>query len=251
MFQALYRRTARIGLSLALVLVAGPLQAALPTPVGTLRCDGMVYLGPNLAQGEATLYSGDRLTTDEGRATVSFARGDLLVLDRQSRAALRSSSEGFLVGLERGQLSLAVSTAQPIRVETDGLIISRAGSFPSLAEVALRADGSVLIAVHRGTIAVSELRREPVVVDAGYMLLVSPRLAQSQTQSQGQGQTQSVGTAAHGKMSLGERLRTFQLGRLSHIASTAVVMGGLGAVVVTAVVGPKVLNPAPVSPSVP
>lgn len=236
-------------LSLSLILGAGSLRAAVPTAVGTLRCDGVVYLDQNLARTEAIVYSGDRVMTDEGRATVSFPRGDLLVLDRQSRAALQNSPEGFLVNLERGQLSLAVSTPQSIRVETEGLTISRLGSFPSLAEVALRADGSVLVAVHRGTIAVSELRREPVVVEAGRMLTVSPRLAQSQ--SQGEGQTQSVGTTAHGKMSLGEKLRTFQLGRLNHTASAALLFGSLGALAAVAVAVPLANKPATVSPSVP
>jgi hypothetical protein len=236
-------------LSVSLMLVAGSVRAAVPTAVGTLHCDGAVYLDQNLARTEATVYSGDRVMTDEGRATVSFPRGDLLVIDRQSRAALRNSPEGFLVDLERGQLSLAISTAQSIQVEAEGLTISRLGSFPSLAEVALRADGSVVVAVHRGTIAVSKLRREPVVVEAGRTLTVSPRLAQSQ--SQGQGQTQSVGTAAHGKMSLGEKMRTFQIGRLSHEASVALLVGSLGALAAVAVAVPLANKWSAISPSVP
>jgi ferric-dicitrate binding protein FerR (iron transport regulator) len=235
--------------SLSLILVAASLRAAVPTPMGTLRCDGMVHLDQSLVPGETTVYNGDRIVTDEGRATVSFPHGDLLVLDRESRAALGSSPEGFLVGLERGQLSVAISAPQPIRVETEGLTISRIGSFPSLAEVALHADGSVLVAVHRGSVAVSGLRREPVVVQAGHILRVSRRLAQSQGQSQGQ--TQPIGTAAHGKLSLGDRLRTFQLGRLNHAASATLLFVGLAALGTAAVVIPLSIKETPVSPWAP
>jgi hypothetical protein len=42
-------------------------------------------------------------------------------------------------------------------------------------------------------------------------------------------QGQAAGTAAHGKMSIGEKLRSFQIGHLSHAASVAVLTAGLGA----------------------
>jgi len=99
-----------IWLSLLLILLVGPLRAAITGAIGTVRSDGVVYLDQAVAQREATVYSGDLVRTEEGRAVVSFVGGDRLLLNRQSRASFQRSSDGFSVSLERGQLSLSTST---------------------------------------------------------------------------------------------------------------------------------------------
>jgi hypothetical protein len=206
-----------------------------------MRADGTVYLNQGPAPGESTVYDGNLVRTEAGRATVSFRRGDLLTLDRESRAAFQSSTEGFLVSLEKGHLAFHLSTPQTVRVEADGLTLRRSGTFPSLAEVALQKDGSVMISVHRGTVSVANLRVEPILVDAGHYLSVSPRL--------GRAQNEPVGTSAHGKMSLGEKLRTFKLGPLSHNASVGVVVGIVAGAAAVAIAVPLATEPS--SPSAP
>jgi ferric-dicitrate binding protein FerR (iron transport regulator) len=190
-----------------------------------------------MAPPGATLYSGDVVRTESSPATVSFPRGDLLVLDRQSLVAFQGSSGRCLIRLEKGRLSFAAYTAQPICVETDGLALRWVGSFPSLAEVDRRADGSVAVAVLRGTISVTNLRPEAILVDAGRLIEIGPRLAQSQGPA--------VGTAAHGKMSIGDKLRTFRIGGLSHAASVAVLSLALGVVVAGVTVALTVSPSAP------
>lgn len=230
------------GFCLSLLFVAGLIQAAALTPLGTLRSTGVVYVGERLASAEAVIFNGDHLKTEEGRAAISLSRGDLVVLERQSAATLHNSSGGPSIGLERGKLSLAVSGPRPIRVESDGLTLSPTGAFPSLSEMAVGADRSVVVAVRRGALSVANLRPEPVVVRAGQVLTISPRAGQSQEQS--------VGTAAHGKMTLGEKLRTFHIGGLSHTASVGLAVGGLGGAAAAAAIVPAI-NRQTVSPSGP
>ncbi len=233
-------------LCVAVLFLAGGRPALGATPVGTLRPDGNVYLGNQTVRAASVIYSGDRLTTEEGRATVSFLSNALMVLDGHSDAALEATADGLRVGLEKGQLALAVPTARPIQVDTGGLSLTPVEAFPSLAEVALRADGSVVVAVHQGKVSVNNLRANPVFVSAGQILTVSPRV----NRSQGQGK-EPVGTGAHGKMTIGEKLRTFRIDGLSHTTSVAIVIVGLGAVATAAIVVPIAIRNKPLSPSVP
>jgi hypothetical protein len=244
MHHAFSRRSTSVWLSLLLVLPVLTLSAASLAPLGTLRCDGVVYVGGETARPGSVIYSGDQLRTAEGRATISLPRGDLMVLDRQSSAALRRSPEGLSVGLEKGRVIWALAAQAPFRVQADGLTVSPRGAFPSLAEVAMRGDGSLVVAVHRGKISIADLRAEPVVVSAGQLITISPRLSQA-------GQSKPVGTAAHGKMTLGEKLRTFRIGGLSHQASVAVTAGILGGAAATSIAVPLAVGQEEISPSKP
>jgi hypothetical protein len=244
MLHALLRRGAAVCTGPLILLFAASLLAGNATPVGTLHCNGDVFVGGEAAHSQAVLYSGDQVNTLEGRATISLTRGDLMVMGRQSTADLQDSPYGYWVGLKKGQFAWTVSGQRAVRVEADGLTLSPAGSFPSLAQVALRGDGSLTIAVLRGKVSVADLRAEPIVVSAGQVLTVSPRLAQGE-------QSKPVGTGAHGKMTLGEKLRTFRIGGLSHNVSAALVVGVVGAATATAIAVPLTVGTEPASPSAP
>lgn len=245
MHYAFSRRGAFVWLSLLLALPLLTLSAASLAPLGTLRCNGVVYLGTQTARPGAVIYSGDQLRTAEGRATISLPGGDLIVLDRESSAALRRSPEGLSVGLEKGRVLWALTAQAPLRVQADGLTVSPSGAFPSLAEVAMRGDGSLVMAVHRGNISIAELRAEPVVLSAGHLITISPRLAQAEP-------SKPIGTGAHGKMTLGEKLRTFRIGSLSHQASVAIVTGMVAGATATSIAVPLAVGQEEeISPTVP
>lgn len=245
MVVAYCRRSVAVLLSWLLVVPMGTLLAATPAPVGALQSEGTVYLGRDVVGLNSVIYSGDKLRTGEGKATISLPRGDLLVLGQNSEAALERTPEALMVGLEKGQLALASSSQLPLRVQAEGMTISPAGSFPTLAEIALLDDGTLRLAVRRGKVSISGLRPEPVVVLAGQTVTVNPRLEQSQ-------QTKPIGTGAHGKMTLGEKLRTFRIGGLSHGASVALMAGVVGGAAATAIAIPLVIgDEEPVSPSAP
>lgn len=240
-------RGASITLSVLLLLPTIVLAAG-SAPLGTLRCEGTVYVESAKAPFESVIFSGDQVTTADGRATLSLSQGTRVVLERGSSAALVKSQDGLTLGLEKGQLSLRSNPQTPFQVETSGLTLAPTGRFPSLAEVTMLSGGGVSLSVHRGAVLVRNLRAEPVVVRAGNFIMISPRLA---NQDPPKGQT--PGTGAHGGKTLGETLRTFKLGGLSHGASVAVV-GGLVVGAAAAVSIPLALDETPstpVSPVVP
>jgi hypothetical protein len=247
MVDAYLRRSVAVMLSWLLVVPVGTLLAAGPTPVGALHSEGVVFLGQDAVSPSSVVYSGDVVRTEDGRATVTLPQGDLFVLGSKSAAALGRSDKGVMVSLEKGQMAFNTSASSELRlrIDADGLAISPSGSFRSLAEVALLDDGTLHLFVRRGKIAVANLRPEPVVLSAGQVLTVNPRLAQAD-------QSKPIGTGAHGKMTLGEKLRTFRIGGLSHGASVAIVGGIVGGAAATAIVVPLVVgNEEAVSPSTP
>lgn len=243
MHHALVRCGGSLWLCGLLILPLVSLQAADSSPVGTLRSDGIVLLDGETVRAESLVYPGDQVKTTEGRATISLRHGDLIVLDRHSRAALNRSTQDLTIVVEKGRISVASSGQQALRMEADGLALLPVAKFPSLNEVAMRDDGSLVLSVVRGKVSVEELRPDPVIVSAGQMITISPRLAQAQ-------KSRPVGTGAHGKMTLGEKLRTFRIGSLSHGASVAVVAGVVGAATATAIAVPLTVGQEE-SPSVP
>lgn len=240
MLEALWRLKSVLASGLPFFFAAVSLHAAGMTPLGTMRSQGGVYLGGRAARVDTVVFGGDHLRTEEGQATISFHRGELLVLEKHTGANFSDFPGGFSVRLETGELALYVPSQHTVRVETDGLAISPSGTFPCLAQIAFATDGSATVAVHRGKVSIANLRQEPIVVNAGQVLTVSPRLTRAQDQS--------VGTAAHGKMSLPEKLRTFHIGSLSHTASVAVAGVGIGAAVAGAVVSITEQAASPSSP---
>jgi len=243
--QALRRRSVTVMLC-TLLLTPAIVAAVGSGPLGTLRCDGVVFVGSARVGGEAAVYSGDQVTTTDGRAILSLARANRVVIERGSTASLWRSPDGLRVGLEKGRLALTADGKAPLRLEADGLTLSPSGSFPSLAQLAMMPDGSMGVSVHRGAITIQNLRAEPVVVAAGKFITISPRLAQKQPPK-----SQPIGTGAHGKMTLGEKLRTFRIGNLSHGVSVAILGGTIAGATAAAIIVPLTVGEEKASPSVP
>jgi len=152
-------------------------RAEAATLLGTLRCQGAVYLNGYPADSGTSVYSGDQVKTGEGQAVISLTKGEVVTPGRRTEVSLKVAEGRLALSLSQGQLAWAVAATRLARVEADGLEFSPAASLRSSAEIALRDDGSLVMAVRRGKISVGLLRSYPVVVSAGEVLLVDPRPA--------------------------------------------------------------------------
>ncbi|MBI4165081.1 MAG: FecR domain-containing protein [Acidobacteria bacterium] len=239
MAHSLLVRGASLSLTFSLMLPAF-VAAAGSAPLGTLRSEGAVFVDSSRVPAQSALFSGDRVATAEGRAAVSLPHGSSVLIDRSSDAALLNSSAGLSIGLRKGKITLHSAPMAPLQVETAGLRIAARGKFPSLAEVAMLADGSVSLAVHRGAMEVRGGGKEPILVKAGRTLTVGPQTLQAQ---------ETPGTAAHGSKTMGQKVQGFHL---SHSASVMVI--GAAVAATAAAVGIAVAannEETPVSPSAP
>ena len=242
MAHSLLVRGASFALS-AFLLLPSLAAAAGSAPLGTLRSDGAVYVESTKVPAESALFSGDRVSTVDGRAALSLPHGSSFLIERTSSAVLHGNSQGFSIGLEKGRLTLNSNPMAPLQVETAGLTMTSAGRFPSIAEVAMLADGSMRLSVHRGTMVVHNASEQPIFVKAGNFISVGPQTVQKD---------QTPGTAAHGSKTAGQAAKGIRLGSLSHGATVAVV-GGLMAATAAAIAIPLAVDDesTPASPSAP
>jgi ferric-dicitrate binding protein FerR (iron transport regulator) len=239
MTHSLFFRGASIALTV-LLLFPSLAAAAGSAPLGTMRSEGAVFVDASRVPSQSTVFSGDRVATAEGRASVVLARGSSVLIDRASDAALRNSPGCLTVDLMKGRVTFQSAPQAPVQVETAGLTVAAAGKFPSLAEVAMLANGAISLNVHRGAMTVRKGNSAPVVVQAGRALTLTPQVPQ---------RAKEPGTAAHGSSTASQALQGFHL---SHAASVMVI----GAAVVATAVGVGVAIAAqddetPASPAVP
>src|SRR3989442_881428 len=138
MSRAILKSRSAWWVTLSLLFQLAPLRAAGPAPVGILRCDGNVYLGKESGLTASAIYAGDRLRTEEGRASITFSGDDAVVLNPHSGMGIEDSPEGLLIGLEKGLLEFRASPQRGLRVDTEGVAIRASGKFPSFAEISLQ-----------------------------------------------------------------------------------------------------------------
>ncbi len=241
MAQSLLVRGASLLLSIFLLLPSFA-AAAGSAPLGTMRSEGAVFVDSSRVPGQSSLFSGDRVVTTDGRAAISLPHGSSVLIDPASSAAIQNSPSGLTVGLTKGRVTVNSLPQAPIRIEAERLTVTSEGSFPSLAEVAVLANGSVSLAVHRGTMILRSGNEDPITVKAGRMIAVNPGLQKEQT----------PGTAAHGGKTAGQAANGIHIGSLSHGATMAVI-GGLVVGTAAAIAIPLAVNNdnTPASPSAP
>lgn len=245
-------------LSMLLLLVPVPALAG-AAPVGTAHGEGTFLVDGQAVRTLSVVYFGDEVRTEKTQASVTLEGGSLVVLGQDSSVRFVPARNSTGVALEKGQLALSTPPKSTVHVQSSGLTLAPSAAVASLAEISLRADGSLVVAVHRGGLAVSNLREKPVDLGAGQVLTVNPRLGKADNGSGEQGesqagaaQTEPVGTGAHGKMTLGEKLRTFRIGGLSHGASVALMVGILGGITAAGIAIPLTVgDEQPISPSQP
>lgn len=102
---------------------------------------------------------------------------------------------------------------------------------PTLSEAAPEVGGNLVVTLQPRNFATSSKFVDSAVLSAEELLTIRPALQMAQ-------QSAPIGTGAHGKMTSGEKLRTFRIGRLSHGASVAVMGALVVGTIATAVVVP-------------
>ena len=91
----------------------------------------------------------------------------------------------------------------------------------SLPEIPIETRSLTVAGLYNSNTSPSALRADPAIVSATQRLTVRPQLGQAE-------ESKAIGTGAHGKMTFGEKLSTFRIGRLSHSASVAVMVLMIG-----------------------
>ena len=145
---------------LSLLLVYVPVApAAPPAVVGKMQTKGAAEVNGTLVPAEATVFAGDRITTQKETASgLSLPGGDQVFLPSLTAAKVNRSGNRVTVALERGALAVVNRSAEPVVIQANGLRIEAASPAGGVYEVALHATG-LKVMTRKGTTLVKAADR--------------------------------------------------------------------------------------------
>ncbi|MCI0404190.1 MAG: FecR domain-containing protein [Acidobacteria bacterium] len=150
-------------------LLAGPALSPLsaaPAAMGRVVANAPAKLNGVLIPREATVFSGDRLTTGaEGWARLYLAEGEQIHLAALSEARAARAGERVDVELMNGQLLLQTRAGSGVNVQANGLAILPVGR-EAVWEVTRTSANEVLVAARSGSVEIHGINRN-LTVPAG------------------------------------------------------------------------------------
>lgn len=154
---------------LSLLLVYAPVApAATPAVVGKVQTKGAAEVNGTAVPSEATLFAGDRITTQKKTASgMSLPGGDQVFLPSLTTAKVTRPDKRVVVTLERGALAVVSRSAEPVIIEANGVRI-QAGSRQAVYEVAVQGTGLKVLA-RKGTALVKSADRRVEVKEGTTM----------------------------------------------------------------------------------
>jgi len=199
------RRGLAVVLCLFLAVPAAPLSAAEPNPELTLQGERSAALASaevNTGPEIANLPS--QGLTEPGRTTSAVLKSSGTAATDENRPLPANSTSPLAGDYLTRSSELPSALTRPS---------------PTLSEAGPEVGGNLLATLQPRDFATSSMFVDSAVQSAEELLTIRPVLQQAQ-------QSAPIGTGAHGKMTAGEKVGTFRIGRLSHGASV-VVMGAL------------------------
>lgn len=165
MKQETARRFLAMGLVLAVIWAPGLSLQAGTASLGKVVPRGAAELNRTQLEAEATLYSGDTVSTPaEGLALILLPRGSQIHLGPSSAVEVRAAEGGVVAGLAQGSVLARSESGQTVSVWAANLQVSPQAP-GTLYQVAL-ADSGAVVSAERGTVLVAAANRT-VAVAAG------------------------------------------------------------------------------------
>jgi hypothetical protein len=159
-------------------LAAGPALAA-PRPLGNILFAEHARLGSVAALAGATVYAGDRLTTDAaGSLRVRVGTGQVYLM-AESAILLEEHSTGVSANLTRGTVGFASGEEAPIVVRAANVLIRPKNPSPTHGQVQVVSSHELLVSSFRGSLEVvvgSEV--QPVPEATSYRVVLEEELEQ-------------------------------------------------------------------------
>lgn len=151
------RRFLAIWVSLLLTYVPVA-PAASPAAVGKIQTKGTAEVNGAPVPAEATVFAGDRITTQKKTASgLLLPGGDQVFLPSLTAAKVNRSGNRVVVSLERGALAVVNRSAEPVVIEANGVRIEAANS-AGVYEVAIQGQ-SLKVMTRKGTTLVKAADR--------------------------------------------------------------------------------------------
>lgn len=151
--------------------------------VGVAQGTGAIQINGQTFEGQASLFSGDRILTGAGSPlTVFSSAAERLRFESQTSATVTKLNKVTVVHLDTGAVDLATS-GETSAILPDGISVTPAASTKTLAQVERLTNGNAQVSVYQGRMQVIDAD-ETITVNAGHTAVISPASNAQNNQSQ-------------------------------------------------------------------
>ncbi len=177
--------------SLAVVLVCLllgiPLPGAAP-PLGIVTQSSRGHLSAADASAGATIYDGDRLSTDAGGVLRLRTGASLMYLAEHTSVTLHSAATGALADLAGGSLVFSSAQASAMEIRAREARIRAAENVPTVAQISILGPKELRVTARRGALEITYRdETERIPEGASYRVLLDPSPADIPYAANGRG----------------------------------------------------------------
>lgn len=156
-------------------LLAGISLPGATAPLGIVTQSLKGHLSTTDASAGATIYDGDRLSTDDGGVLRLRIGGSSLYLLGQSDITLHTASTGALADLTGGSLVLYSALASAMEIRAREARIRAAGDVPTVAQISVVGPKELRVTARRGALELTYRdETERIPEGASYRVLLDP-----------------------------------------------------------------------------
>ena len=170
------RRIVALTLALFLVGIPSPTRSAGIPALGVVTQASFAHFNAAKASAGATIYDGDRLST-ESEGLLQFRVGDtVLYLPGRSGVTLHRLPNGMQAHLSTGGLVFSSARASAMEIFANDAFIRPAANVPTVAQITLVGPKELQISARRGALEFSYHNETEKIADgASYRILLDPQ----------------------------------------------------------------------------
>jgi hypothetical protein len=163
-------------LLLSFSLVAAPLCAAPSSPLGTVVYANNALVGVAAISAGATVFPGDRLSTEQSGSVQVRAGSARLLLSSQSSATLSQDLDGPVANIAFGSAIFSTANSKAMAVRYSSAVIRSATNQPTIGQVTVLGPKELMVKSTRGTLLLSVLDDVREIPEGtGYRVLLDPQ----------------------------------------------------------------------------
>jgi hypothetical protein len=176
-----------VAVVLVCLLVGVPLPGATP-PLGIVTQSSKGHLSTADASAGATIYDGDRLSTDAGGVLRLRTGASLIYLAGQTNVTLHSAATGALADLAGGSLVFSSALTSAMEIRAREARIRAAENVPTIAQISVVGPKELRVTARRGSLELTYRdETERIPEGASYCVVLDPTPADIPYAANGRG----------------------------------------------------------------
>lgn len=168
-----------LALLLSFSLVAAPLCAAPASSLGTVVFANNALVGVAAVSAGASVFPGDRLSTEQSGSLQVRAGAARLLLSSSSSATLSQDLDGPVASLGSGSAIFSTANSKALSLRYSSAVIRAATNQPTIGQVTVLGPKELMVKSTRGTLLIAVLDDVREIPEgAGYHVVLDPNTPQ-------------------------------------------------------------------------